>query len=255
MRPFRLISPSRMAQVEERVSRAAEAWCKDWMPAPAALLVRCRAADTAAAKNGYFWFHCGELSGGPSLGIDDMSLSKLVELLSSSRIKGAPPSSLRSWGYLALAGLLQSCTNVRGALQALPDIDATLFRTGSGAVVAEIDFAGISLLIVLDAAAVDGLLPSAQVRPIDKGGLSRRGALLSEVGVHLEVCLSPTSIEVGDLSSLQVGDTLQLDHRTASPVLLFSDGGVELGRAHLGRRGASRAVRLSKISDSKAKHV
>lgn len=255
MRPFRLISASRMAQVEERISHAAEAWCKDWIPAPATLLVRCRAADTAAKKTGHSWFHCGELSGGPLLGIGDLSLSKLVELLSSSSIKGAPSSSLRNWGYLALTGLLQGCSNVRGALQTLPGIDATLFRTGSGAVVAEIDVAGISLLIVLDAATIEGLLPSTQARPIARGGLSRRGVLLSDVSVRLEACLSPTSIEVGDLSSLQVGDTLQLDHLTASPVLLFSDGGVELGRAHLGRRGASRAVRLSKISDSKAKYV
>lgn len=252
MRPFRLISASRLARLEERIAHATESWCKDWLPAPVGTLVRARAADSGSPDSGLLWFRSE--SSGALLGIGESSLGKLVGLLGSTSIQGPLPSSLRSWGELALASLLESCAGVRGALTALAGLDRTPFQAGSGAVVAEVSISGVSVFVVLDAETVDGLAPGTTAPPI-RGGLSRRGALLGEASVRLEACLIPTLIEVGDLSSLQVGDTLQLDHPTASPVLLFSEGGVELGRAHLGRRESSRAIRLSKSSDSKARHV
>ena len=254
MRPFRLISASRIARLEERTAHATESWCKDWMPTPVLTLVRTRAAESAPSESGLLWFRSGEASGGPWLGISESSLCKLVGLLGSTSIEGPLPSSLRSWGELALASLLESSAGARGVLIAIAGLDRTLFQAGSGAVVAEVSVAGVPIFVVLDAVTVDSLAPGKAAQPA-KGGLSRRGALLSETSVRLEACLIPTSIEVGDLSSLQVGDTLQLDHPTASPIFVFSEGGVELGRAHLGRRESSRAVRLSKGSDSKASHV
>lgn len=254
MRPFRLISASRIAQLEGRISHATESWCNDWMPAPVPTLIRARAANSAPPEVELLWFRSGESTSGPLLGIGENALSKLVGLLASTSINGPLPSSLRSWGEIALAGLLYSCTGARGVLAAMAGVDQTLFQAGSGAVVAEVGISAVSVLVVLDAVTVASLAPGVTLEPV-KGGLSRRGALLGDASIRLEARLMPTSIEVGDLSSLQLGDTLQLDHPTVAPVLLFSEGGVELGRAHLGRRESSRAVCLSKGSDSKARHV
>ncbi len=119
-----------------------------------------------------------------------------------------------------------------------------IFRRGSGWVVLEIVREGCALPLLLGPELLAPMLP---VRgPQRRGELPRARSALAAQRITLRADLGATTLTVGQVNDLAVGDVVTLDQRFDAPVRIGTRER-QLAQGQLGVSGGRRAVRLSPV--------
>jgi flagellar motor switch/type III secretory pathway protein FliN len=123
----------------------------------------------------------------------------------------------------------------------LPELAAPF----SGAVMAHLICADIPLVIALSGALLADLCPQSLQSHQVSAKLQSPQRALATLNVGVECSFGPTSVDLGTLASLNVGDVLLLDQLLHEPLFVTTTDGSHLCRAFLGKRGAFMALELT----------
>lgn len=114
----------------------------------------------------------------------------------------------------------------------------------SGGVGVELGYASLRLHVLVSGVWIGErlcLIDSNDEQATDRADLTNE---LLEVPARAEVSLPPAALSMGALLALEVGDVLHLGHPLTEPLRMTVDGAL-VCRAHLGRRGITKAVALT----------
>jgi len=130
-----------------------------------------------------------------------------------------------------------SCTNQRAELL------RPHFHFGSGWAVVTVVFGGKSLVFLLGPELCTRFAGERPVRP-PRGQLPTLLAAISDKPLAFGVELGSTTLTIGQIQNLAVGDVVRLDTASTQPVALVSKSGYIVSNGYLGASDIRKAVQL-----------
>lgn len=265
--PFRIHAPAALAQLGSALRERAEAWLAEWFgdrhaeialrnvagsddPLLRALPATAGGALVLGGQREAFLVMLGEhgdamellrsllaagqgtlvpgeagasLAGRLERGVAERALQSLYEMLSAS-----------SAGVVARDPALQ---------RAAPELQR-IFRRGSGWAVLDVVRDGRVLPVLLGPELLQPLLPTRSTER--RGGLPRARTALAAQRVTLRADLGTTTLTVGQVNDLAVGDVVMLDQRFDARVRLGT-ADRQLAQGQLGVSSGRRALRLAPL--------
>lgn len=265
--PFRIHAPAALAQLGSALRERAEAWLAEWFgdrhaeialrnvegsddPLLRALPATAGGALVLGGQREAFLVMLGEhgdamellrsllaagqgtlvpgeagasLAGRLERGVAERALQSLYEMLSAS-----------SAGVVARDPAL---------LRAAPELQR-IFRRGSGWAVLDVVRDGRVLPVLLGPELLQPLLPTRSTER--RGGLPRARTALAAQRVTLRADLGTTTLTVGQVNDLAVGDVVMLDQRFDARVRLGT-ADRQLAQGQLGVSSGRRALRLAPL--------
>lgn len=262
VRELRCWNESALAGLGRRLDGAWRGWCAGWgfESAP----VRCENAREAGSlyAGPRHWFEVGMFSNdGLWIGMPGHEPSSWIR-------QAAFGDNVASAGWTVAEHVARDawqdlCRELASAFDADVVADSSACATAlpaghrlpwSGAVVAQLTTAGATLqplVVHLGPAVATGHCPADAARPqVARSALTPVSEALGHRGVTLDVHLARAEVELGMLQSLRLGDVVVLSHALDRPASVRwsacaqADEAPPLFDAHLGRRGARKAVEL-----------
>jgi hypothetical protein len=253
-RPLHHWSDASLERARQTLQRVGAEWCARWQLSVGEVVVVNACEDAAlVASSAWPWTSTGSawLSAGPDAG--DSAMKAL--LFGRDRPGPAPASSIsQDLAAEALVDLLRSVAQLSASAdkrphrgdEAPPAADA---RRWSGAIRVRMDFARDDLQQSWHLHCGE-VLASVLCGGVQRGAAGARPALapvasaLSARTLDFKVCLDDTTLTLGTLQSLHVGDVLPLAHRLDQPLRVIAPDASFFCAAYLGSRGQHRAVEL-----------
>ena len=258
-RPLRWWPEAALARADSGCVTAWNAWCAQWGVAAGTVRARNAGPEDGILPAGA-WRRIASLPAW--LSVDSTAPESVRDALRSMLFGSSTPASpiaedvatasLDDLGRV-LERVLAFVTASGSAPEAgdsPPSVDA---RRWSGAVRVRLEATGrsgpVAFALHCSAPAAEALCGAAPARATaPRGGLASVVSAMGALPVTLKVELAPTTLTLGTLQSLRIGDVLPLSHRLDQP-LRVADPAAPLGAppfcsAYLGRRAGYRAVEL-----------
>ena len=259
VRPYALISGSAIGSIERKLDAALAAWCIDWGVERNALALECKRAWECANLSwdaqwrqyvhasgaGSIWL-CGQEKAGDAL--------QARMFPSDGRYSGNRANSQASLAMEAsihaMDALIEKIISVLGGVQAATHAetrhpDEGLGKHASGAVTAAIRIGNATLTAILDDACVRQHAPAHIVPTSDALRMTKRGSLLGNVPITLQVELGKAQVEAGSLMMLSPGDVIRLNSTVDQPLSIFNSEGQAMFAGYLGASGKSMVIEVA----------
>jgi flagellar motor switch protein FliM/N len=254
-RPYFLLGGRRLAALNERVRLALEAVAREWFAQPHALqLIAVTPAESTAAELRTCRLRYLARDGDAWLGYiaPDFACVKLAEIWLGCAIPAPGPlvETLEREFCLELFGQLRGTHGgaaifVGNDSSGLPD---SALRAGAGTAIVEVDIDGIPLTLVVPAQVWPDLLDvpvGASTRP-----LSEVATALTASRIHVEARLPAVQLPLSEVSSLALGDFVDLQLDLTGAVRIVSNELPLALEAVLGKRDGHRAIQINNNSIS-----
>jgi hypothetical protein len=236
-RPYALLAASTVSAIEQKLDGIVAGWCVDWGVEKSTITIEYkRAWEATALPWASQWVQYGQpdQKGTVWLCGQDKAAEALQSQMFPSEVRYGPVtlSSTRSMASEASASAMASLiTNVAGtfcgAEAAATDARTTqpeygMGKPGSGAIAAVIRIGSATLTLLLDHACVRRNALET-VRPVSKAlSRAKKGDLLSNISITLELELGRAQVGVGNLITLVPGDVIRLDTAVDQPLTVFN---------------------------------
>jgi hypothetical protein len=265
--PFRIHAPAALARLASALRERAEAWLAEWFgdrhleivlrnvegsddPLLRALPALGDDALVLGGQREAFLVVLGEHGDGLAL------LRSLLTAGQGALLPGEAGASLagrleRGVAERALQSLYERLSDSSAVVPArdLPSLRASpdvrrIFRRGSGWTVLDLVRDGRVLPVLLGPELLQALLPG-RITP-RRGDLPRARAVLAAQRISLRAYLGNTTLTVGQVKDLAVGDVVKLDQRFDARVRVGT-ADRQLAQGQLGVSGGRRALRLAPV--------
>ncbi|HUS24124.1 MAG TPA: FliM/FliN family flagellar motor C-terminal domain-containing protein [Candidatus Binatia bacterium] len=238
-RPFLLWKDSELAAAQDIVAARLHEWCALEFPGLAARASLARAPGPASVPGP--WHPAG-------LALQVRITPDALQQLARHWAQAAGDASeawrhplVENWMHSGLRQLADALFPPGAAAETVP-VEA-LFAKGSGALLAEIDIAGIALSLTVGRTRVAALMPP-RTRAPTAGALRARSEAVARAPTRIHAAFDAAHVALGRLAQLHVSNVLVLDHGVMDPVGLLDGAGARLGSARVGRHAGRRALRI-----------
>lgn len=245
--PFRLYTQTELHLIEEHLQASTRQWLAGWGRLDVAALQVAATPVSLADVEVEHWQLA--VAGQPALRAGDdwtalLSLACLGQEISTAMAAGsglARPvlaTALGAW-VAEICSLDIPCIYADATL---PGTKLASSYTAIGAVMVEVRYHHLSVVMVLPPVLVAAILPIPAAQP---GLLS---LALSQLGlqdvVGLAIHARATSVALEEVASIRPGDVIRLDHRVGEPFELRLEQGAVLGEVELGHADEHLAVKI-----------
>ena len=260
--PFRIYGTTALAALQGLLHERVGAWLAEWFgdqlasttlrnvqgTADPLLPAAAGAALTLGAQSDAFLVMLGAQSPGLGLlrGLLGSGEGVLIPADADASLSARLERGVAAHSLQALYQNLADTTAGVSRRDDAPGVSAVelrrIFRLGSGWAVLEISRHGCCLPVLLGPALLAALLPP-RVTP-RRGDLPRARSALAAQRLTLRADLGATTLTVGQVSGLAVGDVVKLDQRFDASVHLGIPGR-QLAQGRVGMHDGHRAIRLA----------
>lgn len=262
VRPYALVSDSAISDIERKLDDALAAWCIDWGVEKEALSLECkRAWECTNLPSNAQWRQYEHSSGAGSIWLCGLcGQTKAVDALQAKMFpsdslysgnRAHPQASLVAEASLsAMNALIGKIIGALGGVQTAANGEASrpgesLGKPASGAITAVIRIGNAALTVILDDACLRQNVPAHTVSASDALRATKRGSLLGNVQITLQVELGKAQVEAGSLLMLSPGDVIRLDSAVDQPLPIFNSEGQAMFAGYLGASGKSMVIEVA----------
>lgn len=259
VRPYALVSGSAIDAIERKLDAALVAWCIDWGIERETLAIECKRAWECANLPWNAQWRQYEHSGGAGA-IWLCGQAKAVDALQAKMFpsdglysgnRAHSQSSLTAEASLsAMNALIGKIISALGGVQTAANGEASrpdesLGKRAFGAITAAIRIGNAALTVILDDACLRQNAPAHTVPASDALRTAKRGSLLGNVPITLQVELGKAQVEAGSLLMLSPGDVIRLDSAVDQPLPIFNSEGQAMFAGYLGASGKSMVIEVA----------
>lgn len=259
VRHYALVSDSAIDAIERKLDAVLAAWCIDWGVEKEALSLKCkRAWECANLPWSAEWRQYEHSGGAGSIWL--CGQAKAVEALqakmfpSDGRYSGSSAQLQTSLAAEASSSAMDALTgkiiDALGGVQTATNGEARrpderLGKHASGAVTVAIRIGNAVLTTILDDACLRQNVPAHTFPASDALRMTKRGGLLGNVPITLQVELGKVQVEAGSLLMLSPGDVIRLDSAVDQPLPIFNSERQAMFAGYLGASGKSMVLEVT----------
>jgi flagellar motor switch/type III secretory pathway protein FliN len=253
------MSDSSVSAIERKFDAMLAIWCADWGVGRDALTLECkRAWESTGLQRDVAWQRYGRDAACGSMWL--CGREKAIEALQScmfpsdgrhavSRLS-RPVSLAKEVAVSAIKTLIGKITVTFGGIEIVDEdaesgyIEECVTQYASGAIAVCIRIGHTALTVVFDERCVRNNIPAHVVPGPDTLRTTRRGSLLGNVPLVLQVELGTAQVEAGSLISLTPGDVICLESVVDRPLQVSNSEGQAMFSGYLAASGKSMVMEV-----------
>lgn len=260
--PYALVSDSAIDAIERKLDAALAAWCIDWGVEKEALSLECkRAWECANLPWNAQWRQYEHSSGAGAVWLCGLcGQTKAVEALQAKMFPSdglysgsrahSQASLVAEASTSAMDALIGKIIGALGGAQAAANGETmrpgeSLGKHASGAITATIRIGNAALTAIFDDACLRQNVSAHTFPASDALRMTKRGSLLGNVPITLQVELGKAQVEAGSLLMLSPGDVIRLGSAVDQPLPIFNAEGQAMFAGYLGASGKSMVIEVA----------